>query len=92
MPLYAVTIRITAVPDQVRDTVPEQEEAFRELMSAGRIRLVGRLEEDDGFLAVFEAADLLEAKGTVERFPLIANGMSAWTLRKFEELFPRTED
>ena len=86
MPLYAVNIRITATPDQVEPAVPSQVQAFRELERAGRIWLAGRLEQDDGFLAVFEAKDLLDARATAEGFPLIEAGLASWSLRLFEEL------
>ncbi len=85
MSLYAVTIRITAVPEEASPALQAQEKLFLEMKSAGRIRIAGKLEQDEGFLAVFEAKDLLDARATVERFPLIANGMSAWNLRLFRE-------
>ena len=75
MALYAVTIRITATPEQ-----------------AGRIRLAGRLEREDGFLAIFEAKDLLDARATAERLPLIEAGLASWSLRLFEELPGNPED
>lgn len=86
MELYAVTIRITATPDQVEPILPSQLESIRELGRAGRIRLAGRLESDGGFLAVFEAEDLLDARATAESFPLIRDGLASWSLRRFEEL------
>ena len=86
MPLYAVNIRITATPDQVETSLQPQLEAFRELDQAGRLRLAGRLEREDGFLAVFEARDLLDARATAESFPLIREGFVSWSLRLFEEL------
>ena len=86
MELYAVTIRITATPDQVESILPPQLEAILELGRAGRIRLAGRLDIDGGFLAVFEAKDLLDARATAENFPLIRDGLASWSLRRFEEL------
>lgn len=91
MPLYAVTVRITATPDQVEAAIQPQLEAFRELDKAGQLRLAGRLERDDGFLAVFEAKDLLDARATAEAFPLIRDGFVSWSLRLFEELRPGDE-
>jgi uncharacterized protein YciI len=86
MPLYAVTIRITATPDQVVAVLGPQMEMLQELGRTGRIRLAGKLGQDDGFLALFEAKDLLDARATAEAFPLIRDGLASWTLRLFEEL------
>ena len=86
MALYAVTIRITATPEQAEPAVLGQIAAFDEMGQAGRIRLAGRLEREDGFLAIFEAKDLLDARGTAEGFPLIEAGLASWSLRLFEEL------
>lgn len=92
MPLYAVTIRITAVPEEASPVLQAQEERFLEMKSAGRIRLAGRLGEDDGFLAVFEAKDILDARETAEGFPLIRGGIASWSLRAFDEMFRRRSD
>ncbi len=86
MPLFAVTIRITATPDQVESALEAQAQSFRELELAGRIRLAGRLEQDDGFLAVFVAKDLLDARKTAAGFPLIQDGLASWTLRAYQDL------
>ena len=86
MPLFAVTIRITATPDQAESALQAQVEALRELDRAGRIRLAGRLEQDEGFLAVFVAKDLLDARKTAAGFPLIRDGLASWTLRAYQDL------
>ncbi len=92
MPLYAVTIRVTAVPQEAFPALQAQEKLLLEMKSEGRIRMAGKLEQDEGFLAVFEAKDLLDAREIAEGFPLIREGLASWSLRAFDELSRRQSD
>ena len=86
MPLYVVTIQITAVPADAEPALACHAAHLDSLEQAGRLRVAGAFTRDDGLLEIFEADDRKHAEATVREHPLIEAGVAAWSLR---ELLPR---
>jgi len=84
MPLYYASIQITAVADQAGQAAEALEGRIRSLRDEGRIHMAGRFEKDGGFLVVFEAKDLLDARSTMESLPLVKDGLAAWNYRRID--------
>ena len=61
-------------------------EHLRELASAGKLRAAGEFAKGEGFLEIFEAADLHEAEGVARASPLVELGLGTWMLRRWDEL------
>jgi uncharacterized protein YciI len=90
MPLYVRTLLVTGPPDEVEAAADGHRAHLRELHARGKLRVAGRLANGEGFLEIFEARDLHEAQAVGESSPLVAEGLSAWMLREWDEL--RFED
>jgi uncharacterized protein YciI len=86
MTLWARTIVVTALPADAAPAIDRHVEHLRALRREGRLRVAGSFRQDDGFLDIFEAADLLEAEALARGSPLIEEGLCSWTLREWREL------
>ncbi len=86
MPLYARTILVTAIPEDVAPAIEGHKEQLRKLLAAGNLRAAGVLGRGDGFLEIFEAKDLLEAESIAASSPLVEEGLCTWMLREWQEL------
>jgi uncharacterized protein YciI len=85
MPLYVRTLLVTGPPDEVEVAARGHREHLRDLHVRGKLRAAGEFTSGDGFLEIFEAADLLEAQSIGEASPLVADGLGAWLLREWTE-------
>ena len=88
MATWARTLLITAVPEEAAPWTEAHLRHLRELQSAGRLRAAGSFTRGDGYLELFEAADLLEAERLTRESPLVERGLCAWTLREWKEVEP----
>jgi uncharacterized protein YciI len=86
MPLYARTLLITGPLDEVAAAAERHRAHLRDLQEAGKLRAAGEFKNGDGFLEIFEAADLLEAESIARSSPLIEEGLGSWMLREWVEL------
>jgi uncharacterized protein YciI len=86
MPLYVRTLLVTGPPEEVEVAARAHRAHLRELHAQGRLRAAGEFKHGDGFLEIFEAADLLEAQSIGEASPLVAEGLGAWMIREWTEL------
>jgi uncharacterized protein YciI len=86
MPLYYASIQITAIADQAGQSAAALEERIRSLRDEDRIHMAGRFEKDGGFVVVFKAKDLLDARSTMESLPLVRDGLAAWSYRRIDLL------
>ncbi len=86
MPLYVRTLLVTGPPDEVEVAASGHREHLRELSARGKLRAAGEFKNGDGFLEIFEATDLVEARGVGEASPLVALGLGTWMLREWTEL------
>ena len=86
MPLYARMLLFSASPGDVEPAAAGHREQLIELRTAGRVRAAGELANGDGFLEIFQAADLHEAEALTRASPLVEGGLAAWTLREWVEL------
>jgi uncharacterized protein YciI len=86
MPLYTRTILVTGPPDEVAAAAEQHKAHLRELGEAGKLRAAGEFKNGDGFLEIFEAADLLEAESIARSSPLVEEGLGSWMLREWIEL------
>jgi uncharacterized protein YciI len=86
MPLYTRTVLVTGPPDEVSSAAEKHRTHLRELKKAGRLRAAGEFKNGDGFLEIFEAADLLEAESIARSSPLVEEGLGSWMLREWVEL------
>jgi uncharacterized protein YciI len=86
MTLWVRTIVVTAVPSDAATAIERHLDHLRALRREGRLRAAGRFRNDDGFLDIFEAADLLEAEAVARSSPLVDEGLGSWTLREWSEL------
>ncbi len=85
MPLYIRTLLATAAPAEVEPAARGHREQLRRLRSAGKLRAAGEFRNGDGFLEIFEAADLREADAIARASPLIEAGLVTWILREWVE-------
>ena len=86
MPSWVRTLRITALPADADPWAEAHLAHLRELRAQGRLRAAGAFPRGDGFLEIFEAADLLEAEETARASPLVTRGLAAWTLEEWRPL------
>ena len=86
MPLWARTIVVTALPADAAPAIEGHLEHLRALRREGRLRAAGSFRDDDGFLDVFEARDLLEAERTARSSPIVEEGVGTYTLREWREI------
>lgn len=86
MATWARTLLITAVPEEAAPWMEAHLGHLRELRAAGRLRAAGSFTRGDGYLDLFEAADLLEAERITRESPLVERGLCAWTLREWKEV------
>ena len=86
MPLYVRTLLVTGPPDEVEAASRRHREHLRKLRSQGKVRAAGEFRNGDGFLEIFEAADLIEAETIARQSPLVEEGLGAWMLREWVEL------
>ena len=86
MGTWARTLLITAVPADVDRWTEAHLQQVRELKGEGRLVAAGAFSRGDGYLELFQAADLLEAERITRASPLVERGLCAWTLREWKEL------
>lgn len=85
MPYYVRTILITGPEDETAPAREEHVAHVAQLAAAGKIRAAGAFARGDGYLEIFEAADLYEAESIARSSPLIVLGLGTWMLREWEE-------
>ena len=73
MAIWARTLLITAVPEEAAPWAEAHLRHLRELQAAGRLRAAGSFTRGDGYLELFEAADLgvgrsssVDYRGTID--------------------------
>jgi uncharacterized protein YciI len=86
MPLFVRTILVTGPEAEAEPARREHEVHLARLHAAGRIRAAGRFRRGDGYLEIFEAADLYEAEAFARSSPLVERGLGTWMLREWEEI------
>ena len=85
MPLFVRTLLVTGPPDEVAGAAAGHLDQLRELRAAGRLRAAGEFNDGDGYLEIFEAADLLEAQTIGQASPLVTEGLGAFMIREWSE-------
>jgi uncharacterized protein YciI len=86
MPLYVRTLLVTGPLEEVRTAAAGHVEHLRGLHFRGKLRVAGRLGNDDGFLEIFEAKDRKEAEEIARSSPLVEDGLGAWMIRPWDEI------
>jgi uncharacterized protein YciI len=86
MPLFARTLLVTGPPDEVAAAARRHGEHLRELQRQGKLHTAARFKNGDGFLEIFEAADLHEAQTFGAASPLIAEGLATWMIRELDDV------
>lgn len=86
MSLWVRTIVVTALPSDAAPAIEGHREHLRALRAEGRLRAAGAFRDDDGFLDIFEAKDLLEAEAIARSSPIVEDGVGAFTLREWREI------
>jgi uncharacterized protein YciI len=86
MPTYARTLLVLGPPDEVREASKLHREHLADLRRRGKLVLAGEFKNGEGFLEIFEAADLREAQAVAESSPLVARGLGTWMLREWSAL------
>ena len=86
MATWARTLLITATPAEAETWMEAHLQHLRDLKAEGRLRAAGAFSRGDGYLDLFEAADLLEAERIARASPLIERGLCAWTVREWKVL------
>ena len=85
MPLYVRTLLVTGPPDEVEVAARGHREHVRELHARGKLRTAGEFANADGFLEIFEAADLHEAQAISGASPLVFDGLGTYLVREWTE-------
>ena len=83
MPLWVRTVLVTAKPEDAAPALAAHLEHVQELRRNGKLHAAGAFTREDGFLEIFEAADLHEAEAIARASPLVAEGLAAWHLREW---------
>ena len=86
MATYARTLLVLGPPEEVEAASKRHREHLEDLHRRGKLRLAGEFKNGEGFLEIFEAADLREAQAVAESSPLVAEGLGTWMLREWNEL------
>jgi len=86
MPLYVRTLLVTGPADEVATAAGRHREHLRDLHGRGKLRAAGEFKGGDGFLEIFEAADLVEAQRIAGSSPLVSEGLGTWMVREWSEL------
>jgi uncharacterized protein YciI len=86
MPLYTRTLLIVGPPEEAKPASVRHREHLRELHEQGKLRSAGEFANGDGFLEIFEAADLHEAQTVAAASPLVSEGLGTWMLREWTEI------
>jgi len=86
MATWARTLLITAVPADADPWTEAHLDQLRRLKAEGRLRAAGAFPRGDGYLELFDAADLMEAERITRESPLVERGLAAWTLREWTEV------
>jgi uncharacterized protein YciI len=86
MPLYTRTLLIVGPPEEAEAASVRHREHLRDLHGRGKLRAAGAFANGDGFLEIFEAADLREAQAIAEASPLVSEGLGTWMLREWDEI------
>jgi uncharacterized protein YciI len=86
MTTWVRTLLITALPADAEPWAEAHLQHLRDLKAQGRLRAAGAFTRGDGYLELFEAADLLEAERITRASPLVERGLCAWTLREWKEV------
>ena len=85
MPLWARQTLITASPLDAEAGIEGHRAHLRELEARGILVLTAEYRHGDGFLEIYEAADLHEAERIARSSPLVEDGLGSWTLRSVVE-------
>jgi len=85
MPLYVRTLLVTGPPDEVEVAARGHRDHVRDLHARGRLHTGGELASGDGFLDIFEAADLHEAQSIAAASPLVSEGLGTFLVREWTE-------
>lgn len=85
MPLWVRTILMTGPLKDSAAAAEGHREHLRALRAKGLLRVAGEIGKGDGFLEVFEAEDRREAERVAAESPLVSLGLSAWTLRPWQD-------
>ncbi len=86
MPLYTRTLLIVGPPEEAELASARHREQLREMHERGQLRSAGEFANGDGFLEIFEAADLHEAQALTAASPLVSEGLGTWMLREWTEI------
>jgi len=85
MPFYVRTLLVTGPPDEVAAAARAHREHVRELRRQGKLRIAGEFSGGEGFLEIFEAADLHEAQSIGGASPLVFDGLGTYLVREWTE-------
>jgi len=83
MARYVRIVRITATPDVASEAIEGHRRQVESLKRDGRLHSAGAFRDGDGFIEVFEAADLLDADAVARASPLVHDGLAAWLVREW---------
>ena len=86
MPLFVRILLVTGPPDEVEAAAGKHLEQVAELNSRGKLRHAAAFKGGQGFLELFEAADLHEAEAITRASPLIEQGLGSWLLQESEPI------
>lgn len=85
MPRWIRIVRITATPQAASEAAAGHRRQVEGWRRDGRLHSAGAFRDGDGFVEVFEAADLLEADAAARDSPLVCDGLAAWFVREWIE-------
>ncbi len=85
-PLWARLIRITAAPDAAAEAIAGHLAHLRDLRDRGVLRGAGAFPGGDGFLDLYEAADLRDAEAIARSSPLVDTALAAWSFWRWDEI------
>ena len=86
MPLFVRILLVTGPLDEVEAAAGKHREQVAELNARGKLRHAVVFKNGQGFLELFEAADLHEAEAITRASPLIEQGLGSWLLQESETM------